>query len=377
MKSKNYITAKPYKIIVVTSDNDFWGLLENTFDDNYQFFHSQPVDNIVKKACKLQPDLVLKDISKGRQKSFQIFKSLKNDYRTHNIPIITITEKEKPENIEKFIDAGIAGNITKQFSLAEIRSIVKTQLELKRKTDENKQMDLIKTRFFSIMTNEIKNSLIGVRGIAGFLLKDLEDNVEKNNDNIKMARILYDDSKDLYNFLENLIEWASIETNRIEVIPVKVGFHDILNNALDHFQNDINRKQINMVCRYDEQIQLTTDKKAMTMILFHLISNAIKYSNKKGKIVIRAETTDNGSTTRFMIEDNGVGMDKSVVKHIFRLDTPHPKSIGTDGEKGTGLGLIICRSIVEKLLGKIDIESNKHRGTKVTVKLPELRNMGS
>ncbi len=376
MDTKSYTTAKPYKIIVVTNDNNFLEILKNMFDYHYQFHQSQPVDNIVKKACKLQPDLILKDITKGRQKSFQIFKSLKNDFRTRHIPIITITQNEKPGNIEKFIDAGVSGNITKQFSAAEIRSIIKTHLELKRKTDENKEMDLIKTRVFSIMTNEIKNSLIGVRGIAGFLLKDLEDNIENNNESIKMARILYDDSKELYNFLENLIEWASIETNKIEVKPVKVRFHDTLNSTLEHFRNHVNRKNINIVCRYDENIRLTTDKKALNTILFHLISNAIKYSNKNGKIVIRAETSDNGSTTLFMIEDNGTGMDNSIVKHLFNLDTPHPKSIGTNGEKGTGLGLIICRSMVEKILGKIDIESSKHRGTKVTVKLPELKNAG-
>ncbi len=373
MSTKTDTTTKPYKIIVVTNDKEFLKTLNNRFDKNYHFLHSQPVDNVIKKAGNLQPDLILKDISKRNNKNFQILKALKNDFRTHHIPVIIVTEKEKPGNIEEFFDAGASDNITKLFTPSETRLIIKTHLELKRKIDENKEMNLIKTKFFSIMTNDIKDILIGVKGIAGFLVKDLEDNSEKTSEVVKMARILYDDSKELYKFLENLIEWSSIETSQREIKPENIKFHDLLNNTIENFQSDISQKKTNIISKYDENIKLITDKMALSTVMFHLISNAIKYSHKNGNIIIRAEAINKSSNTRIIIEDNGIGMDKDVVKHIFQLDTPHPKTIGTNNEKGTGLGLIICRSVIEKILGKINIESKKHRGTKATVIIPELK----
>ncbi len=373
MQTKKENTTSPYKIIVVTSDKSFLKKLDEIFDENFNLIHSLPVDNIVKKTCNIQPDLILKDVSKHKVVDFQPFKSLKSDFRTHNIPIVIITEKDRPDNIDEILNAGVSDHITKQFTPAETSRIIKTHLELKRKIDENKEMHFVKSKFFSIMTNDIKDSLIGVKGIAGFLLKDLEENSEKTKEIVKMARILYEDSQELYNFLENLIEWASIETNDTEIIPEKINLQDIISNIITNFNKEISSKNLELINNYDENIELISDKKALNIVLTHLISNAIKYSNKDGKVTINAESTNNGSSTKISVEDNGVGMDNDVVNNIFRIDTPHPKTIGTNGEKGTGLGLIICRSIIEKIFGNIDIESKKHRGTKVTIKIPELK----
>ena len=373
MQTKKENTTSPYKIIVVTSDKSFLKKLDEIFDENFNLIHSLPVDNIVKKTCNIQPDLILKDVSKHKVVDFQPFKSLKSDFRTHNIPIVIITEKDRPDNIDEILNAGVSDHITKQFTPAETSRIIKTHLELKRKIDENKEMHFVKSKFFSIMTNDIKDSLIGVKGIAGFLLKDLEENSEKTKEIVKMARILYEDSQELYNFLENLIEWASIETNDTEIIPEKINLQDIISNIITNFNKEISSKNLELINNYDENIELISDKKALNIVLTHLISNAIKYSNKDGKVTINAESTNNGSSTKISVEDNGVGMDNDVVNNIFRIDTPHPKTIGTNGEKGTGLGLIICRSIIEKIFGNIDIESKKHRGTKGTIKIPELK----
>ncbi len=373
MTVKRNIKSKPATIVVVTKDKQFMDSLRNNFDENYHFIHSQPVDNLVKKACEIEPDLILKDISRYKNVSLQVFNSLKSDYRTHHIPIIIVTEKEKPNNLEEYFEAGVSDNIAKHFNPTEIRLIINTHLELKQKIDENKEMHFVKTKFFSIMTNDIKDSLLGVKGIAGFLLNDLESESEKTNEVVKMARILYEDSKNLYKFLENLIEWASIETNKKEFKPELINLQEIIHELIDHFNNDIEQKNITLKTDLNKNIEFITDRNGLKTILLHIISNAIKYSNKDGNISIRAESRSKSSNTRIEIEDNGIGMDDDVVKHIFRLDTPHPKTIGTFGEKGIGLGLIICRSILDKLFGKINIESRKHRGTKVTLMIPDLK----
>ena len=364
--------TKPYIIIVVTNDVLFLKQLEEIFDKNYHFIQSQPVDNLIKKACDIQPDLILKDVSKHKGINLQVFNSLKSDYRTYNIPVIIVSDKEKPDNLEQYYNAGVADNISKQFKPVEIKLVIQTHLKLKQEIDENIEMNFVKTKFFSIMTNDIRDSLLGVKGIAKFLLHDLEGGSEKTNEVVKMARILYEDSKELYKFLENLIEWASIETNKTEIKPEKIKLCDLVDEIIEYFKTDTEQKNITITPDFDHDTELLTDQNALKLVLLHIISNAIKYSNKDGKIIIKSESISKSATTRIVVEDNGQGMDNDVVKYIFRLDSPHPKSIGTSGEKGTGLGLIICRSIMDKIFGKIDIESKKHRGTKVVINIPDL-----
>jgi len=317
MQTKEDNTTSPYKIVVVTADKSFLNKLQEIFDENFRLIHSQPVDNLIKKTCSIQPDLILKDVSNRKTIDFQLFKSLKSDFRTHNIPIVIITEKDRPDNIDEILNAGVSDHITKQFTPAETSRIIKTHLELKRKIDENKEIHFVKSKFFSIMTNDIKDSLIGVKGIAGFLLKDLEENSEKTKEVVKMARILYEDSQELYNFLENLIEWASIETNETEINPEKINLQNIISNIITNFNKEFSSKNLELINNYDENIELISDKKALNIVLTHLISNAIKYSNKDGKITINAERTNHGSSTKISIEDNGVGMDNEVVENML------------------------------------------------------------
>jgi len=372
MKPNITTKTKPYVIIVVTNDLLFLKKLEEIFDKNYHFIQSQPVDNIIKKACDIQPDLILKDVSNRKSVNLQAFNALKSDFRTYNIPIIIVSDKEKPDNLEQYFNAGVSDNISKNLNPVEIKLVIQTHLELKQKIEENIEMNFVKTKFFSIMTNDIKDSLLGVKGIARFLLADLEDDNVKTNEVVKMARILYEDSKELYKFLENLIEWASIETNKTEIKPEKIKLCNLINEIVEYYKTEIEQKNIIISQDFDRNTVLLTDRKALKLVLLHIISNAIKYSNKDGKIIIKSESISKSATTRIVVEDNGQGMDNDVVKYIFRLDSPHPKSIGTSGEKGTGLGLIICRSIMDKIFGKIDIESKKHRGTKVVINIPDL-----
>jgi two-component system, sensor histidine kinase and response regulator len=313
------------------------------------------------------PDLIMLDIMMPDMDGFEICKKIKENPRNKDIPIIFLTAKTQQEDIIKGFEMGAVDYVTKPFELSELLARVNNHLSLKKAKDELKESNLTKSKFFSIITNDIKDILLGIKSFSSFMLQEINSNDYGNV--TKYAKILNNDASKLFEFTENIIEWVNIQTNNFESSNRKIKIKELANDVVRSLNKSISQKNLIIEEFIDEKIIVDSDLNAISTILNKLLNNAIKYSYLNGRIILNA--VDKDKYIEMSITDNGVGIETTVANKVFRLDTPYPKTTGTNNEGGTGLGLIICKSLVEKIEGRIWLESKKHKGTSVCFMIPK------
>lgn len=223
---------------------------------------------------------------------------------------------------------------------------------------ELQELNATKDKFFSIISHDLKGPLNSLTSFSSLLINHT-DSLSK--DEIKMlAQDLDKSLKNLFSLLENLLEWSRSQTGNIEFKPEIFNLGELLeiNRELLHAQ--AHNKKIKIIKTEAEAIQINAHKHSVNTVIRNLISNAIKFTPEGGEIKIGVQ--QHKGMVRVSIADNGVGMSKEVMGKLFRIDTKH-SSRGTADEKGTGLGLILCKEFIEKNSGSIWVESEPNKGS--------------
>ncbi len=169
------------------------------------------------------------------------------------------------------------------------------------------------------------------------------------------------------NLLMNLLEWSRSQTGRMEFAPQYIEMVTLINEVIDIFDDSAQQKSITITRKLPKTAIALADKAMASTILRNLISNAIKFSMPNGKIEISAEQKKNELLLSFT--DNGIGISKTDINKLFRIEESF-STIGTRNEKGTGLGLILCKEFAEKHGGKIWVESELGKGSTFYFSLP-------
>lgn len=174
-----------------------------------------------------------------------------------------------------------------------------------------------------------------------------------------------------YSLLENLLSWAQGVDGKSDIVINTLNANEQINRSISVMINQAQSKDIDIVSRIPDSIYIKADKNMLDAIVRNIISNAIKFSNANGRIMLSAKEDDD--KVFFHITDNGVGMTEEQVKNIFS-GTINKSTFGTNNEKGTGLGLELCRLFVESQNGSINILSSKNIGTTIIFSLPKAVN---
>ncbi len=169
--------------------------------------------------------------------------------------------------------------------------------------------------------------------------------------------------------LMNLMEWSRSQTGRMEFNPELMEFGKLINDAAELLIDSAHRKSISLNLKTPQNIHVLADKDMMSTVLRNLITNAIKFTKKGGEIVIAAEKKQNELIVT--VKDTGIGIRKDDIDKLFRIDETY-STAGTQNEKGTGLGLILCKEFVEKHGGKIWVESEVGQGSTFYFTIPSV-----
>lgn len=222
-----------------------------------------------------------------------------------------------------------------------------------------------KSRFFSVLAHDLKNPFHNIMGYSNLLSSQFNN---LNNNEIKdYAHSIYNSSVALNSLLENLLEWSRTQTNNIKFNPTFVDINQTVNNVLALLQPNASEKNITIEKNIAEGLQITADQAMLETIFRNLINNGIKFTPKGGKIDISACI----SPLHFeaTISDNGVGINKKEISKIFRIDSKL-KTAGTNNEKGTGLGLVICSEFIKYHSGEIWVKSEPGNGSSFHFTIP-------
>jgi signal transduction histidine kinase len=177
-------------------------------------------------------------------------------------------------------------------------------------------------------------------------------------------------SKSTYTLMENLLDWSRVQTGNISYEPQNTSLILILTSIKNLYYQKLKEKGISLNFDFEPEYFAFADSNMTETILRNLISNAIKFTNEFGLILISFELLDNDVLIK--IKDTGVGMDDRQIAKLFKLDETH-STVGTSGERGTGLGLMLCKELIEKQGGKIWIESVVNVGTTFYFTLPKVK----
>ncbi len=233
---------------------------------------------------------------------------------------------------------------------------------IKKYSKELEELNNTKDKFFSIISHDLRSPFQGLLGISGLMVEEYEnlsqEEVKLFINNINNA------AKNLFNLIENLLQWSRIQRGKFEVNPEKIELNYEVSYNINLLQRNAVNKNIEIINKTPENVYIKSDVNIFNSTIQNLISNAIKFTKPGGKIIISSVTKQD--TAELTVEDTGVGIPKEEVDKLFRIDTQH-STLGTEKESGTGLGLIICKELIEKQGGKIWVKSKLGEGTAFTV----------
>lgn len=271
--------------------------------------------------------------------SFLVFLVLRNYFlRKKNLQLI------KKKNIELFYSS---------------KKLKESEIRLK---DTNESMD----RFFSIIAHDLINPFHALFALTELL--NSQNNDLTKEDVVKYSQLINTSARNLYNLLNNLLQWTKTQTGKLETRPEIIDANSAVDSVISLLNVTAKEKYVELFSVIDANQKIYCDKNLLLTILRNLINNAIKYSKKEGKIEV--STADEKGFIEFSVKDNGIGIPAENLEKLFDIKYSFSTK-GTSNEEGTGLGLILCKEFVEIMGGKIWAEGTPDTGTTFKFTIPK------
>lgn len=255
----------------------------------------------------------------------------------------------KNEKGEVIFHEGISRDVTER-KMAEF--------QLQKYSQELEQLNATKDKFFSIIAHDLRSPFNSITGLSELIKKEARfmdvENIEQ------FAGVIHSTSANTFKLLENLLEWASIQQSKIAFQPESLILRKIVGEVIDLSFEKATRKKIEVNNNIPKGLIIIADKNMLKTVLRNLLSNALKFTPANGQVKIRTILKDND--IEIQVIDNGVGIKAEDREKIFKIGSNYSQR-GTENEKGTGIGLMLCKEFVEKHGGKIWVESEEGKGS--------------
>ncbi len=247
----------------------------------------------------------------------------------------------------------------------EINARKKTEAALRKSEKELRISNKNKDKFFSIIAHDLKSPFSSLLGYSEWLQNELKNLSKEEIQNAfeNMNRSI----RKVYELIQNLLEWARIQNGKIEFNPSSFDIKKLIDNTIGFIEFKAMNKDIKIENRVRENLFVYADQNMLTSVLQNLLTNALKFNYPGGKVTISARISN--GFVEVSIHDTGVGISQENLDKLFRIDVHHT-TVGTSEERGTGLGLILCKELIERNHGKIWCESKKGEGSTFTFTVP-------
>ena len=299
---------------------------------------------------------IVKTVTSGNVWKGEVINRTKsNEYYWEELVVYPI--RSSKGKVSRFV--AIFDNITERKTSQEKLKIYTKELE-----------DIVQRRdkFFAILAHDLRSpfdSLLGFSYLLANEIKELEsDDIEKFSNNI------YTTAKKIFQLLENLLQWSKLQSGSADFTIEEVDLTETIKIVIELLELNATNKRITLINNIEGKNIITTDKNMIFSIVQNLISNAIKFTNIGGRIIINSFVDEKFITIQ--IEDNGVGMGKEILSELFKVGSK-VRSLGTNQEEGNGLGLILSKEMIELNGGKLWAESEKGIGSKFYFSVPKIK----
>ncbi len=325
-------------------------------------------------AEKEKPDLILLDIMMPDMDGFEVCRRLRENKNLCDVPIIFISALNETKDIVKALTTGGADYITKPFSYEEVIARVNTHLNIylqrKELQEQSKNLNLLnaaKDKFFSIIAHDLRGPFIGFLGLTKIMAEELPSltltEMQEISESMKKSAV------NLFRLLDNLLNWAKMQQGLIPYSPEYLTLLSVITESVQIIDESAKSKIIEITYDIPTDLKLFADSNLLQTVIRNIVSNAVKFTPKGGKIIISAKVNDQ-KNVQISIKDTGIGMSSALIDNLFRLDVKTGRK-GTEGEPTAGLGLLLCKEFVEKNRGVIWAESVVGEGSTFYFTLPQ------
>ena len=236
---------------------------------------------------------------------------------------------------------------------------------IKEKNEELERLNQLKNKLFSIIAHDLRSPLNNLTGVLSLIGQGLLDHQEV----LQITDKLTNNVKETTNFLDNLLIWSRSQMNGIQIHLQELDVFNLAKETLEVFRFQCEEKKLSIKNLVQESLLVYADREMIRIVLRNLISNSIKFSLADGSIIIKAWAKEEDELAIISVHDEGIGIKNELQNKLFGVD--NYTTLGTKEEKGSGIGLMLCRDFVERNGGKIWMESTPGKGSVFLFSLPQ------
>jgi len=243
--------------------------------------------------------------------------------------------------------------------LSDITARKLAEREIITKNKSLEKLNVEKDKLFSIVSHDLRSPMNGILGLTGMIMSEIES---FSKDHIReMAQSIHTSANSIVQLLQGLLEWSQLQRGNGIYNPQTIVLSKPVQRCINLLNEPAKAKKITMVCDVPDNISVHADNHMIEAIFRNLISNSIKFTPKGGQIEISAKESEPHSVV-ISIKDDGIGMNKAILDNLFSLSAKINRK-GTEGELSSGLGLIMCKELIEKNGGRIWADSEEGKGS--------------
>lgn len=254
--------------------------------------------------------------------------------------------------------------------MAEELSLLKNELEqaleeVTRNKEELEYLNGEKDKLFSIIAHDLRSPFTALLGLTQ-MMSEFSENMEKEM-MIDRAAAVHESAKRVFALLENLLEWSRLQRDQVKIRPAPMDVRELAAATETLFSPVAKEKGVSLINDVPDGLKAVADRNTIDTVIRNLVNNAVKFTDQNGAVTISGNMTD--SVVEVSVRDTGIGMTEKQISCLFDLAKENT-TVGTNGEKGTGLGLLLCKDLVEKNNGEIRVESEAGQGSNFTFTIP-------
>lgn len=364
---------KLYNLLLIISSPQEASAIQNMLKSkNFNILIASDEQEALCISKEVIPDIILLDIEVSAPREFSVLQLLKRKKITKSIPILFFTTVEYEDIISECLNFNNTDFITKPFRKKELLIRIRHQLSLltaqqiiRRQNERLKRTMESRNKLYSVIAHDLR-SPIGTIKMINATIESEKDRI--NDPKIRrLFEMVNETTEEAFNLLENLLRWSRNQTGKTKVIPQHFDLFAMIRQISSLASMIAKAKNITLSYQQDAPLMIYADEDMVKTILRNLLSNAIKFTYSGGTVDIRVTHTDEQVTVT--VKDNGRGINKETLNRLLKGDQSITTN-GTQNEKGSGLGLLLCREFIRMNKGKLWCESEENKGTAFYFSLP-------
>lgn len=370
------VDLKGRKILVVDDDRLNVRILRSILEkEGYELAEANSAETAIEAYDAFHPDLVLLDVVLPGMNGFDACRELRRRHGVQAAPVVFITAKQESNDIVEGFGAGGVDYVVKPFRQNEVVARIRTHLHMRALMDHQKSLvdqlsraNAAKNKFLGMAAHDLRNPLASIRGLAEFLADGTVGQLTP--DQLELINMIHQASRGMVALVNDLLDVATIESGELKLDPQPVTLAELVEKSVALNALDATRKRTQLVFaqRPATAPTITLDADKIRQVVDNLLSNAIKYS-PPGSLVRVSLAVEPDGTQIIGVRDQGPGIPDNERDRLFK-DFSRLSTKPTGGEKSTGLGLAICRKIVEAHQGAIRADNHPEGGCEFRIFLP-------